>query len=51
MPTAERGTTWHWLLPHDRWLGRFAGRAGTHRRAARPGAFNTTTALGGTRFS
>jgi hypothetical protein len=28
MPTAQRGTTRHWLLPHERKLGRFAGRAG-----------------------
>jgi hypothetical protein len=28
MPAAEKRAARHWLLPHERWLGRFAGRAG-----------------------
>jgi hypothetical protein len=26
MPTAKTQAGRHWLLPHERWLGRFAGR-------------------------
>jgi hypothetical protein len=28
MSTGQKGATRHWLLPHEHWLGRFAGRAG-----------------------
>jgi hypothetical protein len=35
MPTAERGTTRHWLLPHERWFARFGDRVRA-RRAAEP---------------
>ena len=28
MPPTESPAARHWLLPHERWLGRFAGRAG-----------------------
>ena len=26
MPTTQTQTSRHWLLPHERWLGGFAGR-------------------------
>jgi hypothetical protein len=35
MPTAERGTARHWLLPHERWFARVGDRARA-RRAAEP---------------
>ncbi len=28
MPVSQKRAATYWLLPHERWLGRFAGRAG-----------------------
>jgi hypothetical protein len=41
MPTAEGGTTRHWLLPHERWLGRFAGRPGDPPPSGKGWCFST----------
>lgn len=51
MPTAERGTTWHWLLRHERWLGRFAGRAGDPPPSGKAWCFQHDCGPGGTRLS
>jgi hypothetical protein len=36
MPTAGRGTTRHWLLPHERWFARFGDRVRARRAAEQP---------------
>jgi hypothetical protein len=36
MPTAERGTTKYWLLPHERWFARFGDRVRARRAAESP---------------
>ena len=37
MPTAERGATRYWLLPHERWFRRHGDRARARRATQPPG--------------